>query len=698
MTTTTDKIHAGLRWLSNLTDLTRGIVGIVTRGEEVGKRRRAPYEPIEVGLERSSNTKDDSRFVRFMISCRFEEESRPMNFSFDSVKARSKTQNEDFCFDLDTPRGHFFAVLDFAPHDYANLNATLKGKFETIVGSFVSLSRFSADLFLGFLAKEINNFLHGLGQQSGGPELLCSAALCLLSGNRLSYFACGDITIDVLNNGRLLPVYASESDTSGAEPKNKQFEQLGARNQDAPVTDRIEAFTLQEEDAILIMTRGLEKEFAGQGLNEELAKFRTAEPQALCEGLMKATAAAADDRTLLVIAGPYERYVDPVLSDLSHSVASLEARFNVLSENYQPSAQSKSGIADPEFEQRFSQQMEVLKDDLKGKAARIDLLELDEKIKTLSAGIAGKADTAEVLKLQSEVLKLGIRAGATHSPASVAFKAEQSLEPVASNSPGFGAEAVKDSAPIDHAAKAAADSNLSDRRGPSLLQLALVVLVVGVAAAFLGAWLQSRVVKKPQEVWSVKTSGNQILISRLDGGGQGSVTMTVAQPLQSTGEQTFSSFADVQRYIDTVAGKGASPPANETAQSNVSATPTDVMEITVKPGDSLRKLTQQYNVSAERLKELNPTITRWPMIQIGQKIVVPAAGATPSASPQTNQASTNPVPDTIEITVVPGDSINKFALRYRTTPERLRELNPQITNWPTIQSGQRVLVPASPAG
>lgn len=617
-----------------------------------------------------------------------------MNFSFDSVKARSKTQNEDFCFDLDTPRGHFFAVLDFAPHDYANLNATLKGKFETIVGSFVSLSRFSADLFLGFLAKEINNFLHTLGQQSGGPELLCSAALCLLSGNRLSYFACGDITINVLNNGRLLPVYASEPDTSGAEPKGKQSEQLGARNQDSPVTDRIEAYTLQEEDAILVMTRGLEKEFADQGLNEELEKFRTAEPQALCDGLMKATAAATDDRTLLVIAGPYERYVDPVLSDLSHSVASLEAKFNALSENYQPSAPSKSGIADPEFEQRFSQQMEVLKDDLKGKAARIDLLELDEKIKTLSAGIAGKADTAEVLKLQSEVLKLGIVAGAANAATPTAIKSEESLE---SSSPGDGAEPAKDSASGDHAAIAAVDSNLWDRRGPSLLQLALVVLVVGVAAAFLGAWLQSRAIKKPQEVWSVKTSGNQILISRVDGGGQGSVTMTVAQPLSSTGEQTFSSFADVQRYINTVASQGPSPAVNETAQSTVSPTP-DVMEITVKPGDSLRKFTQQYNVSAERLQQLNPTITRWPMIQIGQKILVPAAGATSSPSPQTNQASTNSVPDTIEITVVPGDSINRFAQRYKTTPERLRELNPQITNWATIQSGQRVLVPASPAG
>jgi LysM repeat protein len=386
------------------------------------------------------------------------------------------------------------------------------------------------------------------------------------------------------------------------------------------------------------------------------------------------------------------------LSDLSHAVASLETKFNALSETNQRSAQPEIGVADPQFEQRFSQQLEGLKDDLRGKAARIDLLELDEKIKTLSAEIAGKADKAEVLKLQSEVLKLGILAGASNSAASAVIKSEETLEPVDSSPPGDGAVSIEASESGNHAAIAAADPNLADRRGPSLLQLALVVLLVGVAAAFLGAWLQSRVIKKPQEVWSVKTSGNQILISRLDGAGQGSVTMTVAQPLQSTGEQTFSSFADVQRYIDTVASKGASPPTVEKAQSNASPSRTDVMEITVKSGDTLKKFTQQYNVSAEKLQELNPTITRWPMIQIGQKILIPATAATSSASPQTSQASTNAVSDTIEITVVPGDSINRFAQRYKTTPERLKELNPQITNWATIQSGQRVLVPASPAG
>ncbi|HKP46225.1 MAG TPA: hypothetical protein VJT50_06455, partial [Pyrinomonadaceae bacterium] len=92
-----------------------------------------------------------------------------MKFSLASTEPKSRPHGKDFTFELETPRGHFFALLDFAAHDYANLNATLKSKLETIVGSFVSLSRFSAELFLGFMAKEINNFLYKLGEQSGGP-------------------------------------------------------------------------------------------------------------------------------------------------------------------------------------------------------------------------------------------------------------------------------------------------------------------------------------------------------------------------------------------------------------------------------------------------------------------------------------------------------------------------------------------------
>jgi LysM repeat protein len=551
-----------------------------------------------------------------------------MNFSSQSVKHKSKTQNEDFYFDLETPRGHFFAVLDFDPHDYANLNATLKGKFETIVGSFVSLSRFSADLFLGFLAKEINNFLHNLREQAGGPELVCSAGLCLLSGNRLTYFLCGDVGISIHNEGRVLPLQGAESDKPDKQP-NK----LGARNQETPLTERVQTFTLQYDDHVLIKTQGLEGTFETQELSAQIGTLNSSEPKLISDALMKASTSSPEDRTLVVISGPYELYVDPALADLSKAVISLEARLNALSERDNQgtvtSGKSAVGTVDTELEQRLNQQIETLKEELRGKAGRIDLLELDEKVKNVSEVLSGKADTAEVLSLQSEVLKLGLVADARDA-------AEKQDENVSM--------------------RTSAEVQQHGSQGSLLLKVAGLVFVVGLVGAFAGAWLQSRLLNQSSE--------------------------PVAIPVVATPQ------------TDQIT-QASQPTPTETEKAS------DVpIETTVKPGDSLKKLARQYNVPEAKLRELNPEIRRWTSMQPGQKIMVPVPSpGSPTVSPQPTQAeSSNPVTGTMEVTVAPGDSINGFAIRFKTTPDRLRELNPQITNWAAIHAGQKILVPIAPSG
>ncbi|HXL79657.1 MAG TPA: LysM peptidoglycan-binding domain-containing protein [Pyrinomonadaceae bacterium] len=572
-----------------------------------------------------------------------------MKFSSDSIKLRSKAQNEDFCFDLETPRGHFFAVLDFGSHDYANLNATLKGKLETIVGSFVSLSRFSAELFLGFLAKEINNFLHNLGEQSGGPDLLASGALCLVNGNRLTYFLCGDLQLNVINNGRLLPLFGPAAGDSGATTDaNAGIERLGARNQEAPLTDVVQSFTLQDADLVLLMTRGLHEVFAGRKLADEIAAVGSTDPKVICEALMKSGASAREDRSLVVMGGPYEKYVDPVFADLSKAVAALESRMEALSEDQ--SGSSNQGPAD----QRIAQQLEVLRDDLRGKAAKIDLLELDERVK----GLSDRLSKENIADVTTETRSVGSEAGAENR-----------------------------------------------RTRIPIMIIALLVLGAALVGSFVGAWMQSRVMKKSAEVWSVKTAGNQITISRLDAE-PATVTLNVAQPVNATGEQRFSSFADAKRYIDTIAqnNSGASPATavTPTAENKPAEA---VTEITVKPGDSLKKLAQQYNVPPEKIMSLNPTITRWPTVRIGQRIIVPASPtpplplmASPVSSPSNQPSPAGSPPKTTEITVVPGDSLNRLATKYNATPDRLRELNPQVTNWATILPGQKIVVPALPTG
>lgn len=552
-----------------------------------------------------------------------------MNFSSESVKLKSKVQNEDFCFETETPRGHFFAVLDFAPHDYANLDATLRGKLETIVGSFVSLSQFSADLFLGFLAKEINNFLHNLGEQSGGPELLCSAAVCLVSGNRLSYYLRGDIGLVILSDGRLHPLSGEMADASTPKaemPKgeiSQRFDRLGEHGIETPLTDQVQTYTLREDDVVVMTSQGVDQTLDRQELSKQIANVPSHDAKMICEALLKASAASGDDRTIVVVTGPYERFVDPVLTDLNAAVASLEAKLSALTEGQQQKSVSSDRAApeagDPtQLEQKFSEQVEGLKDDLKNKAGRIDLLELDEKIKNLSVVLASKAETADVLGLQRDVLKLGLEKGAAGS--SVKESAQASEIQGDANTAAVPDE--EESKPVPFASSPPASP-------ASLVGRGLLILAVAIAAGFLGGWLQSRASRKAPEQWVVKAAGNQILISRLDEGEQ-SVTLSVAQPVNATGEQTFSSFADVKRYLDTI----TTPQTVSTAGNQETTTPSNspnpaLIEITVKSGDSLRRLAQIHKVPPEKLMELNPGIARWPQIRIGQKIVVPAP-ASPS--------------------------------------------------------------------
>jgi len=649
-----------------------------------------------------------------------------MNFSFDSVKLKSKRQNEDFYLDIETARGHFFAVLDFTSHDYANLNPSLKGKLESIVGSFASLSNFSDELFLGFLAKEINNFVSNLAAQSGGPELLFSAALCLLSGNRLSYFLCGNIRIILSSDGLTSPQAA-------ASP-----EQLGASNLEAPMKDQIRALTLHDDDLVLIMTQGL-----AEVLPADVASLRESDPKAICVRLMKSSLAGSEDRTLVVIGGPYSRHVEEALPDVSEladfkqSLAALEARLDALTGAEQLTKVDVGGLTSghaAELEQKLNPQIESLKDDLRSKASSLDLLEFDEKLRAQTALLAGKADRSEVLGLQRDVLKLGL---ASNSLGSADASQPDNL--------GISPASPQADAGVTGSGSESAQS-LQPKPGPTsfTLKTALIVVAISLAAGFVGGWLHPGETKRP-EVWSVKTSENQIVISRLDGPAREDVTMNVLAPVKSTGEQTFSSFTDVKQYIDTITTTEV--PSAQTSPANSAspigqATPSPeskpvgaANQITIKPGDTLQRLSQAYRVSPERLKELNPAITRWPAIRIGQKIFVPAAGQTsrtsvlppaeqlPTQAPasvtpantspaNTSPANTSPADaspadtapakttpaNTTEVTVGPGDSLNRLARRSNTTPERLKELNPKITNWLRLQMRQKVIVPTRAGG
>jgi LysM repeat protein len=170
------------------------------------------------------------------------------------------------------------------------------------------------------------------------------------------------------------------------------------------------------------------------------------------------------------------------------------------------------------------------------------------------------------------------------------------------------------------------------------VMVALLVFGIALIGSLVGGWMQSRDVKGAAEVWSVKTAGNQITISRLDRE-QAMVTLDVAQPLHATGEQRFSSFTDAKRYIDTlVTPSSVSSPTAQAANSPPATAEneqTDAVEIELKKGETLQEIADRYHITLERLMALNPRITRRKRLQIGQKIIVPSVRATaaPAAPP-----------------------------------------------------------------
>jgi LysM repeat protein len=563
-----------------------------------------------------------------------------MNFASHSVKNKATRQCASFSLDIEMPKGHFFAVLDFTSHDYANLDASLTAKLQTIAGSFTSVSSFSADLFLGFMAKEINNFVHNLAEQSGGPALRCSAALSWLDGNTFSHLLRGDATISVRNGEHTTQI----ATVRGAK--------LGSEHFETPVSGEVETSTLKEDDVVFMMTNSVAEVFVALPALNEL------DTEAMAASLLQSAEYASGDGAFVVISGPYAPPLDAVsANELRSTVAALEARLNALA-SAGTSGDETTLASVRQIDDKFGQTIAELKEHLSNKPSTLDFLELDEKVKSLGSLLTGKAENAEVLDLRRELMK-------------------------------FDAAAKENAAVV-------AEPQVVQTRSGSLLTSALLLLVLAAGAGFLGSWLSLRRVNNRPEVWSVKTSGSEISLRREDVNSE-AVTLSAGHAL-TAGEQKFSSFSDAQRYIASVTSMPSAQSSANQIPSAAASSPAieSTAEITIKPGDSLKKIAKLYNVPEEKVKALNPEIKRWELIQSGQKVVVPSAlpTASPSPTPTANEtaATTTPAVST-EVTVGPGDSLNELARRFNTTAARLKELNPQM-NWPRIHVGQKVTVPA----
>jgi LysM repeat protein len=629
-----------------------------------------------------------------------------MNFWSNSAESTSQTQNENFYFYIETPRGHLFVVLEFAAHDYANLDATLERKLETIAGSFDRVPRFSADLFLGFLAREINNFLHDLEKYSRGTELFCSGALCLVSGNRLAYVLCGSTGLKILgsdhslslsDNGATVSELEAEGmggesdDITGGQRLNARLTELGVRHWDGPLTGRVPAFTLRDDDVVLIATRSGEEILADQELSAMMQPLGPTDSKSIGEALKSSS---QDLGALLVISGPYDQYVDSLPADLSETIGSLEPEVSALRETGQQHALVSEIIertVEAELDQRINPQIEELKDVLKGKANSIDILELNEILKNLGGVLASKADTAEVLELRRDLLKLGLA-----SNANVVKGTDDQSDDAKVGMPSLGSHINDSDFHGGEASLLARDVERIARHNSFGWRPALLVLSIAIGGAFIGAWLQSRILRKNPEVWAVKTSGNQIWINRMDQGGQGNVTLNIATPVRSRGEQTFSSFADVKQYIDAITVSQPSPDQttyvpqeNQTYENNQAD---NISQVMTKSANSVKGPAQPAKTTA---KKEQTSVSREPEINSPQKGAVPSSNSSAAAASlqRNRRVSGSPLATTNLITVGSGDTLNGLARRYKTTPDELRKLNPKIDERGVIQTNQKILLP-----
>jgi LysM repeat protein len=538
----------------------------------------------------------------------------------------------------------------------------------------------------------------------------------------------GHAGLNVFKSGRLLLLNGSSFEVptvvNGAQAEAQVVEvpseEMGRMHLGTPLTNRVQSITLQDEDVVLVLSGGLEEGLTPQQRLNEILRLNPTDPKALGKALINLKATTRNDRTLVVISGPYEHSAaKDAWKELETSVKSLAAQVSGLAENDQRreahiTLLQKDLNKETQIEQRISQRLEAFK------------AESQEKLKKLEAEFAGKAENAEVLALRKDMLQLRILvqepdvgdSDPTTVPTTLAAlesQPESSLADVPLETKQTKTEAPSPAVTevgegVEAAAVAEVDRN--ERSAPGWFRTYVfgtsgpLLLLAAGAGILIGIWAGSRMGSN-NETWLVRTSGNQLQISRqYQGGTEESLSMKLAQPPSSQGEQRFATLTEVKYYLEEVKAEQAksldSPvthptsPATETAVEPSSTSTTT--EAQIQQGDTLSTISARYKITQSRLRQLNPNIKRWTSILPGEKIIVPASTSVtkPASAPTAQSTSRSSVSGNSEVTVRPGDSLDKIAKRHNVTVAQLKELNPTIRNWLQLQIGQKIVVPPSP--
>ena len=108
----------------------------------------------------------------------------------------------------------------------------------------------------------------------------------------------------------------------------------------------------------------------------------------------------------------------------------------------------------------------------------------------------------------------------------------------------------------------------------------------------------------------------------------------------------------------------------------------------VKAGETLSSIARNTGTTVERLKRQN-RLTK-ATLRVGMTLEIPTAESRRPAEPATVRS-----PSVTEHVVVRGDTLSTIALRYGTTPSRLRSTNGLRSS--RLSIGQKLVIPASAA-
>jgi serine/threonine protein phosphatase PrpC/flagellar basal body-associated protein FliL len=268
-------------------------------------------------------------------------------------------ENEDFFFTTAFGSVQLLVVGDFAQSDYKRIDAATTNALQQLVNdnSVVEAANKPVPLLISQLASKLNGRLLSFAERFKA-RFQASAIFVALQGTDLYYLPVGDCRLSIYTGNSLIllngTVWADsygnplpmliepEQDVSrGTEPPPDQA--LGVSTDVDLSSDRVKHYTVEQDDAVLLYSDGVDKFLSPVHLLGLLQKHASgASVQSFAEKVIDEVRIehGNDDRTVVIIAGPHLKEPDPAMvesiqnvQNMAASVAGVSDRISSL-ENY----------------------------------------------------------------------------------------------------------------------------------------------------------------------------------------------------------------------------------------------------------------------------------------------------------------------------------------------------------------------------